>query len=74
VARKKYFVSPTGNGDWKVTHRGDTLETFANKEDAIDFGRTIAKANEPSQLVIQKGDGSFETEYTYGDDPSPPLG
>jgi len=74
VARKVYYVSPAGGGNWKVTHQGSTLKTFADKDDAIDYGREVAKANQPSQLVIQKADGTFETEYTYGQDPYPPTG
>jgi Uncharacterized protein conserved in bacteria (DUF2188) len=30
----------------------------------------MAKADQPSQIVIHTHDGRIETEHTYGDDPS----
>ena len=75
MARNIYDVSPTGD-DWKVQKRGDAapLSTFANKDDAVTYGRSVAKANQPSQLVVRRADGTIETEYTYEDDPFPPPG
>lgn len=75
MARNIYDVSPSGD-KWTVKKRGATfvLGTFDRKADAIEYGKKVAKANQPSQLVIRKADGTFETEYTYGDDPYPPIG
>ncbi len=73
MGRKQYFVSPDGDM-WKVTHLGTTLSRHYTKAVAIDSGRTVAKANQPSQLIVQKADGTFETEWTYGNDPYPPPG
>lgn len=73
MARNVYRVVPDGE-DWKVTHAGQTLSTHTNKDDAIETARTVAKANQPSQVVVHKQDGTIQTEYTYGDDPFPPPG
>lgn len=62
------------NGAWHVTHQGASLSSHSTKESAIGAGIQVAKANQPSQLVIHNKDGSIETEYTYGDDPYPPPG
>ncbi len=74
--RRRYFVSPTGEGDWKVQKEGSlrASNVFENKEDAIKRGRELAKRKTPGQLVIQKRDGKFQTEYTYEYDPYPPEG
>jgi hypothetical protein len=50
------------------------LSNHYTKQAAVDEGRRVAKANAPSQLVIQKADGTIETEHTYEYDPYPPPG
>jgi len=42
---------------------------FGKKDDAIDRGRELAKKGDLGQLKIKKQDGTFQKEYTYGDDP-----
>jgi hypothetical protein len=44
------------------------------KQDAIDSGRRVAIANQPSQLVVHRADGTIEVEWTYDNDPYPPKG
>lgn len=73
MARKVYRVVPA-SGDWQVKHQGAVLSTHRTKDVAVEAGRRVAKANQPSQLVVHKSDGTIETEYTYGDDPYPPSG
>lgn len=73
MARKRYDVSPAGTS-WKVTHLGSTLSNHSIKQDAIDAGVKVARANVPSQLIIHRADGTIEDERTYGDDPFPPRG
>lgn len=73
MARKVYRVTPD-SGNWKLTHQGQTLYTNANKQPVVDRGQSTAKANQPSQLVVHRADGTIEYEYTYGDDPYPPSG
>lgn len=73
MARNQYFVSPDGD-NWKVTHKGRVLSTHLTKDPALDAARTEAIKNQPSQVLVQKQDGTFQTEWTYGDDPYPPPG
>jgi len=37
-------------------------------------GTKVAKANQPSQLIVPRKDGTIEYEHTYGNDPFPPRG
>ncbi|HEU4561705.1 MAG TPA: DUF2188 domain-containing protein [Longimicrobium sp.] len=75
MARNIYDVSPDGD-KWKVKKRGAATAagTFDKKQDAVDYGVALARANQPSQLVIRRKDGTIEEERTYGDDPYPPAG
>ena len=71
MARKQYHVSPSGD-NWKLTLAGVTLSTHSTKLPAIDAGVTVARANQPSPLLIYRADGTIEDERTYGNDPFPP--
>jgi hypothetical protein len=73
MARKRYNVVPAGTL-WQVTHAGSVLSTHATKEAGINAGVVAAYANQPSQLVIYRANGTIEDERTYGDDPFPPRG
>lgn len=73
MARKVFRVVPNGT-NWQVKYNGDVLSNHSLKANAIEAGRKVAIANQPSQLVIHKADGTIETEYTYGNDPYPPKG
>lgn len=77
MARNVYHVTyRSTDSKWQVKKTGNDQASSVHytKEAAIDAGKSLAKANEPSQLVIHKMDGIFETEYTYGNDPYPPKG
>lgn len=73
MARSVYFVLKDHSG-WKVTEEGRELSQHETKEDAIDAAVRAAQANEPSQVRVQKQDGTWDEERTYGDDPYPPSG
>jgi len=72
--RRVVYVSPNKKKGWSVKGEGaqKALKNFDNKKDAIDFGRQVAKNADLGQLKIQKMDGTFQAEYTYGQDPYPP--
>ena len=70
MTRKTYFVSPF-EGGWKVTKDGGlVLGTYPTEDGAIQAARIVAKSNQPSQVMVQLKDGTFQTEWTYDDDPS----
>jgi hypothetical protein len=75
MARTIYDVSPS-SGKWTVKKRGaaSAAGTFDTKQAAVDHGVALARANQPSQLVIRNSAGQIESERTYGDDPYPPPG
>ncbi|HRX63829.1 MAG TPA: DUF2188 domain-containing protein [Candidatus Absconditabacterales bacterium] len=73
TTRNTIRVLPDG-GNWKVTYNQSFKKLFQIKSDAIEYGKNIAKNNQPSQIVIHRADGTIEIEYTYGNDPFPPRG
>jgi len=73
MARKRYDVVPY-NTNWAVKYGGVVQSSHALKSTAIDSGVRLARANEPSQLIIHRADGTIEDERTYGNDPFPPRG
>lgn len=83
MPRKQYFVSPNGNAlmtaAWKVSSGGVTIQTCQTQQEAIRIASQRAKrdwdvSKQPSQVMIQRPDGTFRAEYTYGNDPYPPPG
>lgn len=77
MARNKYWVVWKNNIEkWQVKKTGasSALKNFDTKLPAIDYGVSVAKNNQPSQLIIKKKNGQIEDERTYGDDPYPPRG
>lgn len=71
--RKQYWVSPSGTW-WVITHDHRELSRHPTKQDAVDAGRRLARANAPSQLLIMRANGTIEDENTYLLDPYPPRG
>ena len=75
--RNKYWIVWNNNIEvWQVTKTGvvSALKNTNVKQSAIDYGVSVAKNNQPSQLTIKRKDGTIEDERTYGNDPYPPRG
>ena len=72
--RKTLYVTPrkTKEGlDWAVLPQNAKrpIKITENKKDAILIARNIAKNADLGQIKIQRKDGKFQREYTYGKDP-----
>ena len=77
MARAQYFVT-LHEGEWKISFNGEHYGPYRTQQDAIEAARNAAKSTYDkggtSQVLIQGKDNKFRTEWTYGDDPSPPSG
>ena len=75
--RKTLYVSPSGT-QWKVHWQGDSAgDIYQLKETAIREARkkvAALPAGTVSQIRVQRADGTFQDEWTYGKDPYPPVG
>ncbi|MEN3609424.1 DUF2188 domain-containing protein [Plantactinospora sp. ZYX-F-223] len=47
---------------------------YGSKVSAVVAGRDVARANQPSRLVVHKPFGRIETVHVYQHDPFPPAG
>lgn len=55
---------------WVITLRSGKLIGWAiEKPEAISIAVSLARTNQPSQVVIYKEDGRIQSERTYGNDP-----
>lgn len=72
---KYQYVVHDPNGGWNVKREGSAKATkhFKNKEDAKAFAKAIAKSQHTG-IRVQKLNGTFSEEDTYGKDPFPPKG
>ncbi len=62
-----YLVKALDEG-WAVLREGEDrpLSVHETKVEAVDAARELAKAQEPSKLVIYRKDGSVQDTNTYG--------
>lgn len=76
MGRKRYHVTPTDDGNWKVKAERASRASgvHENKAEAVEQAKDLAKSHRPAQVVIHKKDGTIQTEHTYGQDPYPPEG
>lgn len=73
----KLYVSPDGL-NWKVQWQGGNVASrHGTQTDAIKSARKLVGSLSEgtcSQILVQRPDGTFRTEWTYGEDPFPPPG
>jgi uncharacterized protein YdaT len=74
--RKVYHVTPAPEKGWQVKTEDAkrASSTHEKKTEAVARARELAMNQKLGQVVVHKKDGTIQTEYTYGDDPSPPKG
>lgn len=66
--RTVYHVAPAEEG-WKVTTEGTetAISVHTTKDDALSAARDMARAQEPSQVVVHKMDGTIQNSFAYGE-------
>ena len=74
--RKTYHVVPNKKSGWdvKAEKASRSSSSHETKSEAVERGKELAKNQPLGQIVIHKGDGTIQTEHTYGKDPHPPKG
>jgi hypothetical protein len=70
MKRRIYHVTPSGD-DWKVKERGAerAVKILEDKSDALKLAKELAQSTKLGQVIIHRGDGTIQTEHTYGKDP-----
>lgn len=69
--RTTYWVSPTGDGQWKAKREGAERAAgiFDDKSEALARAKELAKAAPLGQVIVQSVKGRIQFENTYGSDP-----
>lgn len=78
MARKYWYVSPNGS-KWKVHSEGVADQNYDLKTYAVTAAAAAAKSwheitKQPTGVRVQRADGTWEEERSYGNDPFPPRG
>jgi len=69
IQRTTFEVAPIGRS-WSVTRRGFARDsTHKTKDAAVKRAVELARDKMPSELIIQRQDGSIQETRFYGSDP-----
>lgn len=74
--RRVVDILPFRGGRWRVKIRGNkrAAKIFEDKDEALAFAKELARGGELGQVVVRKGNGRIQVEYTYGQDPERSAG
>ncbi len=66
--RKTLRILAQPDGGWIVEtgEAGHVSSVHRTKDEAVRSARKLAKAHEPSQVLVYKKDGTVQSERTYG--------
>ena len=66
--RETYRVVAQPDDGWIVEtgEAGQVSSIHRTKDEAVKSARDLARAHEPSQMLVYKLDGTVQTERTYG--------
>jgi hypothetical protein len=77
MPREKYYVV-LHQGQWKISyndkHYGPYSTQKAAIRSAVDAAQKAGTKGKDAQVFIQGEKNQFRTEWTYGNDPYPPVG
>jgi hypothetical protein len=73
MARKQFFVSPDG-ASWKVQCEGTTLSRHNSRDAAVQSAVERAHNYRDAEVLVQRLDGQWRTEWSCGRDLHPPEG
>jgi hypothetical protein len=78
VAERKVVYVLSHGTEWRVKCDHCTLDRITRTQaEAISQARAHVRslpAGTLSQILVQRDDGKFREEWTYGKDPYPPVG
>jgi hypothetical protein len=73
MSKKSQHVVRNGDGGWAVKKGGSSRATknFKTQQEAIDYGREVAK-NQHAEFYVHGRDGRIREKDSYGNDQNPP--
>jgi hypothetical protein len=63
----RFFVASSNHGGWLVFREGvqRPLDRVARKINAIETAKVLARDAAPSQVLVEKADGTFFEKYAF---------
>jgi hypothetical protein len=63
----RFFVLPSNGGDWLIFKEGiqRAVHRVAAKDNAVETARAMARAEAPSEVIVERRDGSLRRHYTF---------
>jgi hypothetical protein len=76
LGRHVYRVSPATDGGWSVKKDGETAPRARkdSRDEAVRLACDLARADEPSRVILEPGDGTIAEEHRFGVDPGQDIG
>ncbi|SUI88591.1 DUF2188 domain-containing protein [Shewanella putrefaciens] len=73
MSKNSQHVVRSSDGGWAVKKGGSSKATkhFDTQQEAIDYGRQVAK-NQNAEFYVHGRDGRIKEKDSYGNDPHPP--
>jgi len=70
LGRHVYRVRPHERGGWRIEKEGDdkTRMRRASQRDAVSAADQLARADEPSRVVVENEEGAIVDERLHGSD------
>lgn len=65
--KTRYYLQKAKDGRWSLIKDGakSPAHLFETKSEGVKFSRTYVRDRRPSELVIRRGDGTFERVHSY---------
>jgi hypothetical protein len=76
LGRHVYRVTHTAEGGWSVRKDGEAAPRGHkdSRDEALRLACDLAKADEPSRVILEPGDGTISEEHRFGVDTGQAIG
>ena len=63
----RFFVLPSNGGDWLIFKEGiqRAVHRVAAKDNAVETAKAMARADSPSEVIVERRDGKFRRHYAF---------
>jgi len=63
----RFFVLPSNVGDWLIFREGvqRAVHRLDAKENAVETARAMAREDAPSEVIVERPNGSFHKQYAF---------
>ena len=63
----RFFVLPSNGGDWLIFKEGvqRAVHRLDAKENAVETAKAMARQHAPSEVIVERRNGSFLRQYAF---------